>query len=172
MLVCYSVAFCLDSHLDIANVELSIYIQKIFRSEEEKGRALKLNKERRLAQVSLCFICHNWWWSRLLLTVQIVSNLHCAGEEAKYLGRAIRIEPIEPSACLEFCIVELLPDCRVLCICRYWCIDEVYFRVVIGITLHYTIQFHTEKHMYIVMFEIVVCSKQSRHRKGILCPVE
>jgi hypothetical protein len=32
----------------------------------------------------------------ILLTVGTVSNLHCAGEEAKHLERAIRVE-LEPS---------------------------------------------------------------------------
>jgi hypothetical protein len=74
-LICYSVHFlsvtvlflaCLcDRHLDMDIFVLGmeprrvffnhkcdhLFLQKIYRSGEEKGRALKLNKERRLAQV-------------------------------------------------------------------------------------------------------------------------
>jgi hypothetical protein len=70
----------------------------MFRSGEEKGRALKLNKERRLAQVSICLFYHSLWrWNQItLIDSQLYRSARRrrAGEEAaEYLERAIWIGP-------------------------------------------------------------------------------
>lgn len=139
----------------------------MFRSGEEKGRALKLNKERRLAQVSICLFYHNLWrWNQItLIDSQLYRSARRrrAGEEAaEYLERAIWIEPSRKTGVL---YSRTVTRWWVLCVCmtvlmHLWgvLLRWRYYNTV----LHTEEQRHVQRHVLKLLRNIIEFCRKCR----------